>query len=504
VVRRVLLGVLTSALLVAPSASPALAAPTVRAVASWSMVPQAKDVNKDGIIDGDGGVPASRALAAEPAQRMVGAGNRVAQPNERLIGGALSWYLTPRGFPVRLDACQARGDRFRWRIAPTGGPPRTLPWRSLTARTCASTATLPEGPYDVTLEVRGAGRTDRMSMPVEVRNLLVVALGDSYASGEGNPRNVGAWLRGVGAFTPYWDEDPCHRSARGAPALAALALENASPRTSVTLVDVACSGATVGSGILGPQTGSGRSTSQVEQAVALMGQQAADAVLLSIGGNDVGFTSILQTCAFTSDCPVARPGAGPLAGYPTVQAGVQAQTAALAGDMDRIAACLGGPSCRLADGRSVPSLPLAPGAHVFPSLYLDITRAADGQPCTYLTISEKDFAWAGTTILNPAPPADYPYALSGGGTVDLSVASGSLNQQLGAAGRLPGWVPVTGTWSASAEAARGHGVCAGDQAWVFGFTGFGAMPSASFHPNPTGQAVMAQAIAATVAPLVVP
>ena len=63
---------------------------------SWSMVPQSKDVNKDGFIDGDGGVPKSGAMSSNPSSTYVGAENFIAQPNERLIGGSLSWYLEDR------------------------------------------------------------------------------------------------------------------------------------------------------------------------------------------------------------------------------------------------------------------------------------------------------------------------------------------------------------------------------------------------------------------------
>ena len=500
---RALLAVV-AVLVVSAPAAPAHAAPAADAQASWSMVPQVKDANGDGFIDGDGGVPARGALSRQPSTRIVGAGNRIAQPHERLIGGALSWYLDDGGFPVRLDACDARGDEARWRVASAGRTVLATDWRRLTDRRCARIVTLPEGSYDLTLEVRTAGARDAETVPLEVRNILIVSLGDSYASGEGNPRNVRSWLRQGGSLTPYWDDDPCRRSVHAAPAQAALALERSSPRSSVTLVHLACSGATVDAGLLGPQVAAGQGSSQVEQAVALLGGREADLVLVSIGGNDVGFTSILQACALSSDCPVTRPPAGPLAGYPTVQAGVQAQTAALAGDLDRIAACLGGPSCVLADGRTVPALPLSASGRVLPPLYPDITRAVDGRACTYLTIPAQDFAWARGTILDPAPAVTYPYPLSRGGTATLSVAAGSLNGQLAGAGRLPGWQPVTGTWSASGTGPVGHGVCAGEEAWVFGFTGFTALPSASFHPNPTGQRVLADQLAQSAAAVVGP
>lgn len=462
---------------------------------TWSMVPQSKDANGDGVIDGDGGVPRSGAVSRQPSPDIVGAGNRRAQPHERLIDGRLSWYLDGDGFPVRLDACASTGREFRWSVTSAAGRVLRNEWRALGRRGCAQTVRLPEARYTLTLEVRDGVRRDVSTQAMEVRNLLILALGDSYASGEGNPRNVLSWLRRGGDLTPYWDDDGCHRSARGAPALAARALESASDRTSVTLVYLACSGASVDAGLLGPQPDAGVPTSQIEQAVAVLGRRPVDLVLLSIGGNDVGFGSVLEACLLNSPCPLARPGHGPLAGSPTVHAGVQAQTARLAGSLDRIAACLGDGPCRAANGREMTGVTLAPSARILPTLYPDITRATSGGACSYLTIPSKDFAWARTTILTPAPPARYAYPVTPSRTQDLSVSSGSLNQQVAATTRLPGWAPVTGTWSASGDSAVGHGVCAGADAWVFGLTALSALPSASFHPNPAGQQVLADAIA---------
>ena len=75
-------------IVVAALPTPSLVAVTnLEAIGTWSMVPQSKDANGDGFIDGDGGVPAAGALSLQPASTFVGAGNFVAQPNERLIGG---------------------------------------------------------------------------------------------------------------------------------------------------------------------------------------------------------------------------------------------------------------------------------------------------------------------------------------------------------------------------------------------------------------------------------
>lgn len=477
--------------------APASGAPAPVARGDWSMVPQSKDTDDDGMIDGDGGVPVSGALSRQPAARYKGAGNRIAQPAERLIGGVLSWYLSEKGFPVELDACRSEGQSFRWRIDGDGA--RTTKWRPLNPRTCRQEVTLPESRHSLTLEVRSSGTVARARLSADVRNILVVALGDSYASGEGNPRNVEAWLREGAPFSPYWDDDPCNRSVLGAPSRAALTLEQSSPRTSVTLVNVTCSGATIGRGILGPQSASGQATSQIEQAAQAIRGHAADMVLLSIGGNDVGFTSILQACALSNNCPLTRPPAGVLQPYPTVQAGVQARTGQLPADFNRIATCIGGTACTLRDGRVVPPLPLAPGARVLPTMYPDITRAADGQPCQYLTLTPSDFAWARDTVLLPQPPRPYPYVTVSGATVPLPMDAGSLNQVIATLGRLPGWEPVSGTWAASGESTVGHGVCAGDAAWVYGITTLAGFSSASFHPNPAGQTAMARAISRAAA-----
>lgn len=473
------------------TAGAAEAAPSPTAKGDWSMVPQSKDTNKDGVIDGDGGVPTSGALSRQPATTFKGAGNHIAQPNERLIDGSLSWYLSPKGYPVRLDACASTGEEYRWKVKQGNRTVTTTDWRPLTQRKCKTTLTLPEARYSMTLEVRGNGRIARDRVAAKVRNLLVVSMGDSYASGEGNPRNVEAWLREGFPFRPYWDREGCNRSALAGPAQAALALEEVSAKTSVTLVDVSCSGATVDRGILGAQ--SRTVAAQVEQAARILDGRGADLVLLSIGGNDVGFLSILQSCALSENCPLATPPSGPLRSAATVQQGVQAQTADLPGDYARIASCLGSDACTLADGRSIAGIRLAKGARVMPTLYPDITRAANGQSCRYLTITPADFAWARDTVLLPTPPNPYPYVTTSGTTVDLPMTAGSLNQQIAATSAL-GWSPITGTWTASGASRAGHGVCAGPAAWVFGLTALSGFTEASFHPNPAGQSVLAREI----------
>ena len=485
--RSLFAALMASAVLTAGAATAVAAPADLQARAAWSMVDMSKDANGDGFIDGDGGVPRSGALTMKPSTVMVGAGNHIAQPNERLIDGALSWYLSPDGFPVTLDACGSTGTTYSWTLTNTRTQSQQrLSSRPLTAKGCKSRVTLPEGDYSFTLTVASGARSTTNTVTAKVHNILMLALGDSYASGEGNPRNVQAWIQRGGllvGFRPYWDDDTCNRSVHGAPAQAALALEKASTQTSVTLVDVTCSGATITQGILGQQFG--QIPTQLAQARSIIGSSPVDLVTLSIGGNDVGFSSVLGSCLLNDNCPIVPASSGILRSYPSLHAGVTTQTGKLPSAYASINACLTGKTCPNA-------ITLAPGAVVLPTLYPDITRNAAGGSCTYLTMTAQDFAWAQSAIIDPTPPATVDYQTTNQGVRTLSVPNGSLNQQIQATDLL-GWRPVTGTWASTGQSPIGHGVCAGSQAWIFGAQ-LGALSSGSFHPNPEGLRQMAAAI----------
>ena len=110
------------------------------------------------------------------------------------------------------------------------------------------------------VEVTMAGGV-RTTLPISFADRLVVALGDSYISGEGNP-DVSSLLTdrpdaifskagwggeaqlGVQVMraAQWWDE-PCHRSLLSWPVLSSLAHAGRHPREAVTLVHLGCSGA---------------------------------------------------------------------------------------------------------------------------------------------------------------------------------------------------------------------------------------------------------------------
>lgn len=217
--------------------------------------------------------------------------------------GSCSGTCPEPGFAVSLDASRSRVDgadfvvrQYRWVVAGGGRAVplvfvRTSPHLDLLLR---------EGTYRVALTVLfdigarpASARVDRV---VEVDDLLVVAIGDSYASGEGNPE-----VRADAAARAVWAEsadaqaarrhEAAHRSTIAWPARTALALEQRDPHTSVTFVSVASSGATVRDGVLGPQ---GDLPAQIDEVRSLVGDRQIDLLLVSIGGNDIGFARVVR------------------------------------------------------------------------------------------------------------------------------------------------------------------------------------------------------------------
>ena len=176
-----------------------------------------------------------------------------------------------------------------------------------------------------------------------VRDLLIAGLGDSFASGEGNPNRPVAFseTRRFKNFYPLrrqndaggnaqWTDELCHRSLYGQQLRAALQIAIENPQASVTFLDYSCSGASIADGILGPQTYVERvaSTERSAQLAAPMlaggakdsqlyrlmrelcrdtpevkrgiptcpgnnFRRSIDFVFLSVGGNDIGFSNIV-------------------------------------------------------------------------------------------------------------------------------------------------------------------------------------------------------------------
>lgn len=130
-------------------------------------------------------------------------------------------------------------------------------------------------------------------------DLIIVGLGDSLASGEGNPDTPKQ-----GKTRAIWQDERCDRSAHSFQAQVARRLEAADAKTSVKFVHLACSGASIPQGLTGSYAGinpplfSSALPAQVSEARRLMGSnRTPDAVLLSVGVNDLGFGSVAKFCA---------------------------------------------------------------------------------------------------------------------------------------------------------------------------------------------------------------
>lgn len=273
-----------------------------------------------------------------------------------------------------------------------------------------------------------------------------VALGDSYASGEGLAPYVG----GTGG---------CRRSARSYPAL----LSATGPGRFRELTSAACSGAVTGD-VLASQVSALRTETST--------------VTLTVGGNDAGFASVVAACLHSPD--------------PRLQAvldqGSAWRAAAKAGARQRIAS-LGGPAAAPQD-RCVPLVRVlsevarrAPDAEVLVTGYPRLLgtqptsqghRASDVLP---LFVGEQDAAWlAGQSA-----------------ALDAALAAGVERAQ--ATGVRARFVDVSAEFT-------GHGLSDIQAPWVNGvvLASLGALvpDSSSFHLTAEGSAAYAAAIGSTL------
>ena len=231
-----------------------------------------------------------------------------------------------------VERHRVRASTWEWEIT-GGGLTEPITYQSSSG---TWSARLPEGTYDITATVDGTyGVGDSIvgtaTRSITVRDLLIVSIGDSYASGEGNPERRGATSLGsltIGGF-PFdvslnatWADDGvsagypalstaqgldhqrAHRSTISGPAQAALSIERADDRFSVTFVSLATSGATIDEGLLGPSDGKEPFLSliyelaplepQIVHLADIAGNREIDFLVISIGGNDMGFANVVK------------------------------------------------------------------------------------------------------------------------------------------------------------------------------------------------------------------
>jgi hypothetical protein len=269
------------------------------------------------------------------------------------------------------------------------------------------------------------GTIKRLTAEILVRDLLIAGLGDSIASGEGNPdrqialtdegfcfrRFLGtarsdyyrpgrAGYRGnrtCGAnpassadqdWTQHrarWLSAACHRSLYGYQVRAALALAVQNPHVAVTLLPLACTGAQITKGLLDSQgaseiicTGRGPCPKtvpaqliQLRDALTAARRQrpdrTLDLALLTVGANDIHFSELVSNVILDQSAErVVFTRSGLIA---TVHQAESALTSQLPGDFARLRAAL---------------KTLLPGGDLSRVVYVSYSNPAlapDGSPC---------------------------------------------------------------------------------------------------------------------------
>ena len=256
--------------------------------------------------------------------------------------GGVESYISPKAHEIEMRLRPLDGNKIlaeyncEWRIGDQ--PPIVAP--------CDEPATgLLPYPNGATISVNVEGES-AIATDARVKDLLIVGLGDSFASGEGNP-DVPVKFDGGARFNnlyprratndargnAQWLDELCHRSLYSHQLRTALQIAIENPRSSVTYLGYSCSGAKVEDGLLGPQyyvdyiarkqgnTDSGENTARpfkgkykdtqirwllrelcLDDPTQQDGfwvcpggryRRNVDFLLLSIGGNDIGFSNLV-------------------------------------------------------------------------------------------------------------------------------------------------------------------------------------------------------------------
>jgi len=161
-----------------------------------------------------------------------------------------------------------------------------------------------QGTYQVT-----AARVDKndkviatSTTDVTIKDYLIVGIGDSMASGEGDPD-----IEAHHTAPAHWENRQCHRSVYSWQAAVARHFDTGR-QTSVSFIHVGCSGATIPTGLLGgyrgiePAPDGALLPPQIQEVRRIAGGRDIDALLVSIGVNDMHFSPLIKFCITTSNC----------------------------------------------------------------------------------------------------------------------------------------------------------------------------------------------------------
>lgn len=349
----------------------------------------------------------------------------------------LADYFTPLNYrPFRQAPDLDPIHPAKWRVdlaaesCPSDGAVRWLVDNQDAGGGCNTQVFLTEAPHSISVVYNAVVGEPEIVSP---KDWLIAVIGDSYGSGEGNP-DVPLKRRNLRRDKPSrWEDKQCHRSATAGAAQAAASIEKADEHSSVTLLHLSCSGARIDVGLLGSYAGAAPDANkkqvkkpQLKELQELLGDRTPDAVLISIGGNDIGFSTIVMECLVRHGCH--DPGKK---ARKTFEAGIKK----LPGLYVRLAKALDRMGIR--------------HSHVFVTGYPDPTRYDDGEICgttrkqpkllrgakgvpSAREISPREARWASETVL------------------------ATLNRELGASARRQGWNFV----DAHIAPSRRHGECA--------------------------------------------
>jgi hypothetical protein len=278
--------------------------------------------------------------------------------DECLRDGVRESYLNPADHRIeaRVTGAVDPEAQCSWTFEDGDSLPRSL---TVSCREPVNLRAVYGKPTIAVVDIAGPGGSPgsaprRATTEILVQDLLIAGLGDSIASGEGNPdrpvvlsdegfcfrRFIGSgrneffrpgrygfkgdkacdashgadsdrteWAR----LSARWMSAPCHRSLYGYQLRAALALAVENPRIAVTFLPLACTGATIEVGLFGGQAarelncganGSAACPSRVPGQLAQLRdllakaqksqpQRALDLVLLTVGANDVDFSGLV-------------------------------------------------------------------------------------------------------------------------------------------------------------------------------------------------------------------
>jgi hypothetical protein len=234
-------------------------------------------------------------------------------------------YVNPEYYFVDVDATGVTGNTEHYRWTVDDGIP-------LEVMSPVTTLWIDElGMHDLSLTVWDADNPNdpvTITKTIDVKDWLIVSIGESYASGEGNPDIPGMCTIGHACVTGYkWQDQRCHRSASAGAAQAAMELEAADPHSSITYLSFACTGSKIPVGVIGPYIGGEAplcqnppcayidlppQTWQIAQTLCPSADpndplckdenaRSIDMLLVSIGGNDVYFGEIVENALLPGD-----------------------------------------------------------------------------------------------------------------------------------------------------------------------------------------------------------